>query len=170
MVEPIAIATCGTTLMLNSDDLRRDRRPFSERKAALARLRSCDGIQYVEHAEGHCNKSLPPSATLALRASFQKTERPTLWAIETLDQGQRIRRHRRRRVFWTGHSDTTAKRTRGQSTCARNSVGIHDKTNRRPLHAETHRRCRRASPRRGGLLSLKRKASRTLEVTGSPWR
>ena len=76
MVEPIAIATCGTTLMLNSDDLRRDRRPFSERKAALARLRSCDGIQYVEHAEGHCNKSLPPSATLALRASFQKTERP----------------------------------------------------------------------------------------------
>ena len=56
MLEPIAIATCGTTLMLNSDDLRRDRRPFSERKAALARLRSCDGIQYVEHAEGHCNK------------------------------------------------------------------------------------------------------------------
>jgi hypothetical protein len=33
----------------------------------LARLRSCDGIQYVEHAEGHCNKMLPPSATLAPR-------------------------------------------------------------------------------------------------------
>ena len=115
-------------------------------------------------------RCLPPSATLALRASFQKTERPTLWAIETLDQGQRIRRHRRRRVFWTGHSDTTAKRTRGQSTCACNSVGVHDKTNRRPPHAETHRRCRTASPRRGALLSLKRKASRTLEVTGSPWR
>ena len=148
MVEPIAIATCGTTLMLNSDDLRRDRRPFSERKAALAGSAPVMAFSMSNMPRDTVTRCLPPSATLALRASFQKTERSTLWAIETLDQGQRIRRHRRRRVFWTGHS-ATAKRTRGQSTCARNSVGIHDKTNRRPLHAETHRRCRTASPRRG---------------------
>ena len=72
MVEPIAIATCGTTLMLNSDDLRRDRRPFSERKAALARLRSCDGIQYGEHAEGHCNKMFAAVCDLGLEGVVSK--------------------------------------------------------------------------------------------------
>ena len=58
--------------MLNSDDLRRDRRPFSERKAALARLRSCDGIQYVEHAEGHCNKMFAAVCDLGLEGVVSK--------------------------------------------------------------------------------------------------
>ncbi len=40
-------------IKVDGDDLRR--RPFVERKAALAKLLlwSRDGIQYVEHAEGH---------------------------------------------------------------------------------------------------------------------
>ena len=60
--------------MLNSDDLRRDRRPFSERKAALARLRSCDGIQYVEHAEGHCNKMFAAVCDLGLSKRWIKVK------------------------------------------------------------------------------------------------
>jgi hypothetical protein len=48
-----AIACGFDLLMFNGDDLRR--RPFVERKVALAKLllRSRGGIQYVEHAEGH---------------------------------------------------------------------------------------------------------------------
>ena len=51
-----AIAVAFDLLMFNGDDMRR--KPFIERKAALGKLlfRSRDGIQYVEHAEGHGDK------------------------------------------------------------------------------------------------------------------
>jgi bifunctional non-homologous end joining protein LigD len=48
-----AVACAFDLLMVNGDDLRRW--PLRERKLALGKLllRSRDGIQYVEHAEGH---------------------------------------------------------------------------------------------------------------------
>jgi bifunctional non-homologous end joining protein LigD len=51
-----AIAVAFDLLMFNGDEMRL--KPFIERKAALGKLlfRSRDGIQYVEHAEGHGDK------------------------------------------------------------------------------------------------------------------
>jgi ATP-dependent DNA ligase len=49
----LAVACAFDLLMVNGDDLRRQ--PLHYRKLALGKLllRSSDGIQYVEHAEGH---------------------------------------------------------------------------------------------------------------------
>ena len=58
--------------MLNGDDMRR--KPFAERKAALAKLlfRSRDGIQYVEHAEGHGDKMFAAVCDLGLEGIVSK--------------------------------------------------------------------------------------------------
>src|SRR5262245_61509233 len=49
----LAVACAFDLLMHDGDDLRRQ--PFRERKLALSKLliRSLEGIQYVEHTEGH---------------------------------------------------------------------------------------------------------------------
>jgi bifunctional non-homologous end joining protein LigD len=59
-------------LALNGDDLRR--KPLSERKGALRRLllRSRDGIQYVEHAEGHGDKLFQAVCKLGLEGIVSK--------------------------------------------------------------------------------------------------
>jgi bifunctional non-homologous end joining protein LigD len=53
IVDHLAVACAFDLLMVNGDDLRRQ--PLRYRKLALGKLllRSSDGIQYVEHAEGH---------------------------------------------------------------------------------------------------------------------
>ena len=52
--------------MVNGDDLRRQ--PLRERKLALGKLllRSRDGIQYVEHAEGHGDRMYEAVCKLGL--------------------------------------------------------------------------------------------------------
>lgn len=67
-----AIACGFDLLMFNGDDLRR--RPFVERKAALAKLllRSRGGIQYVEHAEGHGDKMFAGVCDLGLEGIVSK--------------------------------------------------------------------------------------------------
>ena len=67
-----AIACGFDLLMFNGDDLRR--RPFVERKAALAKLllRSRGGIQYVEHAEGHGDKMFAAVCDLGLEGIVSK--------------------------------------------------------------------------------------------------
>ena len=59
-------------LMLNGDDLRRE--PLRERKLALAKLllRSLDGIQYVEHAEGHGDPMFEAVCKLGLEGIVSK--------------------------------------------------------------------------------------------------
>ena len=67
-----AIACGFHLLMFNGDDLWR--RPFVERKAALAKLllRSRGGIQYVEHAEGHGDKMFAAVCDLGLEGIVSK--------------------------------------------------------------------------------------------------
>ena len=67
-----AVALGFDLLMFNGDDLRR--RPLVERKAALAKLlfRSRDGIQYVEHAEGHGDKMFAAVCDLGLEGIVSK--------------------------------------------------------------------------------------------------
>jgi bifunctional non-homologous end joining protein LigD len=67
-----AIAVAFDLLMLNGDDMRR--KPFIERKAALGKLlfRSRDGIQYVEHAEGHGDKMFAAVCQLGLEGIVSK--------------------------------------------------------------------------------------------------
>ena len=50
------------------------RKPFAERKAALAKLlfRSREGIQYVEHAEGHGDKMFAAVCDLGLEGIVSK--------------------------------------------------------------------------------------------------
>jgi bifunctional non-homologous end joining protein LigD len=58
--------------MFNGDDMRR--KPFIERKAALGKLlfRSRDGIQYVEHTEGHGEKLFEAVCDLGLEGIVSK--------------------------------------------------------------------------------------------------
>ena len=69
----VAVACAFDVLMVNGDDMRR--KPFAERKAALGRLlfRTRDGIQYVEHAEGHGDRMFAAACDLGLEVSFQKS-------------------------------------------------------------------------------------------------
>ena len=68
----LAVACAFDLLMLDGEDLRR--KPFAERKAALAKLlfRSGEGIQYVEHAEGHGDKMFEAVCTLGLEGIVSK--------------------------------------------------------------------------------------------------
>ncbi|MGB8429157.1 MAG: hypothetical protein WCE72_04985, partial [Pseudolabrys sp.] len=68
----VAIACAFDLLLLNGDDMRR--KPFAERKAALAKLlfRSREGIQYVEHAEGHGDKMFAAVCDLGLEGIVSK--------------------------------------------------------------------------------------------------
>jgi bifunctional non-homologous end joining protein LigD len=72
LFDHLAVACAFDLLMLNDDDLRR--RPFVERKAALAKLllRSRGGIQYVEHAEGHGDKMFAAVCDLGLEGIVSK--------------------------------------------------------------------------------------------------
>ena len=67
-----AVACAFDLLMRDGDDLRR--RPLVERKAALAKLlfRARDGIQYVEHAEGHGDKMFAAVCDLGLEGIVSK--------------------------------------------------------------------------------------------------
>jgi bifunctional non-homologous end joining protein LigD len=69
----LAVACAFDLLALNGDDLRH--KPLGERKAALRRLlmRSRDGIQYVEHAEGHGDKLFEAVCKLGLQGVVSKT-------------------------------------------------------------------------------------------------
>jgi bifunctional non-homologous end joining protein LigD len=68
----LAVACAFDLLMLNGEDFRR--KPYVERKAALAKLlfRSREGIQYVEHAEGHGDKMFEAVCTLGLEGIVSK--------------------------------------------------------------------------------------------------
>jgi ATP-dependent DNA ligase len=70
--DQVAVACAFDLLMLNADDMRR--KPFAERKGALAKLlfRSRDGIQYVEHAEGHGDKMFAAVCDLGLEGIVSK--------------------------------------------------------------------------------------------------
>ena len=59
-------------MIINGDDLRRH--PLRERKLALGKLllRSLDGIQYVEHAEGHGDKMFAAVCQLGLEGIVSK--------------------------------------------------------------------------------------------------
>ena len=78
-------------LMLDSDDLWR--RPLSERKAALrkVRFRIKGGIQYVEHAQGHGAEMFAAVCDLRLEHIVSKKARcpVSIWPLEKLDQGQK---------------------------------------------------------------------------------
>ena len=68
----LAVACAFDLLMHDGDDLRR--RPFRERKLALAKLliRSRGGIQYVEHTEGHGEKLFEAVCDLGLEGIVSK--------------------------------------------------------------------------------------------------
>jgi bifunctional non-homologous end joining protein LigD len=59
-------------LMVNGGDLRRQ--PLRERKLALGKLllRSRDGVQYVEHAEGHGDRMYEAVCRLGLEGIVSK--------------------------------------------------------------------------------------------------
>jgi bifunctional non-homologous end joining protein LigD len=71
--DQVAVACAFDLLMLNGDDMRR--KPYAERKAALGKLlfRSRDGIQYVEHAEGHGDKMFAAVCDLGLEGIVSKS-------------------------------------------------------------------------------------------------
>ncbi|MGB8588727.1 MAG: hypothetical protein WCD87_24190, partial [Pseudolabrys sp.] len=68
----LAVACAFDLLMVNGDDLRRQ--PLRERKLALGKLqlRSLDGIQYVEHAEGHGDRIFEAVCKLGLEGIVSK--------------------------------------------------------------------------------------------------
>ena len=68
----LAVACAFDLLMVNGDDLRRE--PLRERKLALGKLllRSRDGIQYVENAEGHGNRMYEAVCKLGLEGIVSK--------------------------------------------------------------------------------------------------
>ena len=88
--DEVAVAGVFVLLMLNGDDRRR--KPFAERNEALAKLlfRSRDGIQYVEHAEGHGDKMFAAACDLGLEGIVSKRLASSLsvGAVENLDQGE----------------------------------------------------------------------------------
>jgi bifunctional non-homologous end joining protein LigD len=65
-----AVACAFDLLMHDGDDLRRQ--PFRERKLALSKIRSRDGIQYVEHSEGHGEKLFEAVCDLGLEGIVSK--------------------------------------------------------------------------------------------------
>jgi len=68
----LAFACAFDLLMHNDDDLRRQ--PLRERKLALGKLllRSLEGIQYVEHAEGHGDRMFDAVCKLGLEGIVSK--------------------------------------------------------------------------------------------------
>jgi ATP-dependent DNA ligase len=62
----------GFDLLLSGEEIRRQ--PLIERKTALKWVlrKAREGIQYVEHAEGHGDKLLPPFAISGLRELSQR--------------------------------------------------------------------------------------------------
>jgi hypothetical protein len=68
----LAVACAFDLLMVNGDVLRRQ--PLRERKLALGKLllRSLDGIQYVEHAEGHGDRMFEAVCKLGLEGIVSK--------------------------------------------------------------------------------------------------
>jgi bifunctional non-homologous end joining protein LigD len=68
----LAVACAFDLLMHDGDDLRRQ--PLRERKLALSKLliRSRDGIQYVEHIEGHGGKLFEAVCDLGLEGIVSK--------------------------------------------------------------------------------------------------
>ncbi|MGA8961468.1 MAG: hypothetical protein WB475_14805, partial [Pseudolabrys sp.] len=68
----LAVACAFDLLMVNGDDLRRQ--PVRARKLALGKLllRSLDGIQYVEHAEGHGDRMFEAVCNLGLEGIVSK--------------------------------------------------------------------------------------------------
>ena len=68
----LAVACAFDLLMVNDDDLRRQ--PLRERKLALGKLllRSLDGIQYVDHAEGHGDRVYEAVCKLGLEGIVSK--------------------------------------------------------------------------------------------------
>jgi bifunctional non-homologous end joining protein LigD len=67
-----AVACAFDLLMVNGNDTRRQ--PLRERKLALSKLllRSLDGIQYVEHAEGHGDRMYEAVCKLGLEGIVSK--------------------------------------------------------------------------------------------------
>jgi bifunctional non-homologous end joining protein LigD len=68
----LAVACAFDLLMVDGDDLRPQ--PFRERKLSLGKLllRSSDGIQYVEHAEGHGDRMFEAVCKLGLEGIVSK--------------------------------------------------------------------------------------------------
>jgi bifunctional non-homologous end joining protein LigD len=68
----LAVACAFDLLVVNGDDLRRQ--PLRGRKLALGKLllRSSDGIQYVEHAEGHGDRMFEAVCKLGLEGIVSK--------------------------------------------------------------------------------------------------
>jgi bifunctional non-homologous end joining protein LigD len=68
----LAVACAFDLLMVNDNDLRRQ--PVRARKLALGKLllRSLDGLQYVEHAEGHGDRMFEAVCTLGLEGIVSK--------------------------------------------------------------------------------------------------
>jgi bifunctional non-homologous end joining protein LigD len=68
----LAVACAFDLLMVNGDDLRRE--PLRGRKLALSKLllRTRDGIQYVEHAEGHGDRMFDAVCALGLEGIVSK--------------------------------------------------------------------------------------------------
>jgi bifunctional non-homologous end joining protein LigD len=68
----LAVACAFDLLAVNGDDLRRE--PLRGRKLALSKvlLRSLDGIQYVEHAEGHGDRMYEAVCKLGLEGIVSK--------------------------------------------------------------------------------------------------
>jgi len=68
----LAVACAFDLLMYDGDDIRRQ--PLRERKFALSKLlmRSRDGIQYVEHTEGHGEKLFEAVCDLGLEGIVSK--------------------------------------------------------------------------------------------------
>jgi ATP-dependent DNA ligase len=68
----LAVACAFDLLAVNGDDLRRE--PLRGRKLALRKvlLRSLDGIQYVEHAEGHGDRMYEAVCKLGLEGIVSK--------------------------------------------------------------------------------------------------
>ena len=87
----LAVACAFDLLMHNDDDLRRQ--PLRERKLALGKLllRSLDGIQYVEHTEGHGDRMFDVVCKLGLEGIVSKrlTSGYKSAAVKSLDQGQK---------------------------------------------------------------------------------
>ena len=101
----VAVACAFDLLMLNGDDMRR--KPLAERKAALGKLlfRSRDGIQYVEHAEGHGDNMFAAVCDLGLEGIVSKSSTRRIGlARPKAGSRSRTRRQRHQREFSMGRS------------------------------------------------------------------
>ena len=79
-------------MIINGDDLRRH--PLRERKLALGKLllRSLDGIQYVEHAEGHGDKMFAAVCQLGLEGIVSNSTPPIARDRRTPGSKSKIRK------------------------------------------------------------------------------